>query len=237
MQNLLLLEDDPAIAKTLIFALEREGYAVHHCSLLGDARRYLQTQPVDALVLDVGLPDGNGLDLCREVRLAGHTPVLMLSARGEELDRVLGLELGADDYLAKPFSMLELVARVRALLRRAHALQEASPQDAPLRLGGLVLDAQRRELRHGSTAVPLALREYDLLRFLARHPGRPFSRAELLARVWGDGFDGYEHTVNSHINRLRAKLATDPAAAGLIETVWGVGYRFRDNSAALAPTA
>jgi DNA-binding response OmpR family regulator len=235
--NLLLVEDDPAIAALMRQHLEQAGYAVRHESDGAVAAQVLQAHSFDLVLLDLGLPGTDGWDLCRQLRATQgrYTPLIIVSARSAEAHRVLGLELGADDYLAKPFSMLELVARVRALLRRAHALREASPQDTPLRLGRLLLDTQRRELRQGSTAVPLALREYDLLRFLARHPGRPFSRAELLARVWGDGFDGYEHTVNSHINRLRSKLAADPEAAGLIETVWGVGYRFRAAAVEAAP--
>ncbi|MBE2259304.1 MAG: response regulator transcription factor, partial [Rhodobacteraceae bacterium] len=153
-------------------------------------------------------------------------PVIMLSARSAEAHRVLGLELGADDYLAKPFSMLELVARVRALLRRIEQLRSSPAVASELRFGAFRLDTVRRELLHGDVAIPLTLREFDLLHFLARHPGRAFSRGELLQRVWGAAFDGYEHTVNSHINRLRTKIEEDPREPRLIVTVWGVGYRF-----------
>ena len=224
--RVLLLEDDPAIARTVAYALEREGLHTTHSLLLRDARSQWSSGGFDLLVLDVGLPDGSGLDLCREVRAAGNTPVLMLSARGEELDRVLGLELGADDYLAKPFSMLELLARVRALLRRIDQLRKAPASASLLRFGPWQLDTARRELRQGDTPVPLTLREFDLLHFLVRHPGQPFGRGELLSRVWGAGFDGFEHTVNSHINRLRSKIEADPRDPRCIVTVWGVGYRF-----------
>ena len=153
-------------------------------------------------------------------------PVIMLSARSAEAHRVLGLELGADDYLAKSFSMLELVARVRALLRRVEQLRSSPMAAAELRFGPFRLDTTRRELQRGELVVPLTLREFDLLQFLARHPGQAFSRSELLQRVWGAGFDGFEHTVNSHINRLRTKIEDDPREPLRIVTVWGVGYRF-----------
>jgi DNA-binding response OmpR family regulator len=155
----------------------------------------------------------------------------MLSARSAEAHRVLGLELGADDYLAKPFSMLELVARVRALLRRIEQLRGSAATGAELRFGPFRLDTMRRDLQRGHTLVPLTLREFDLLAFLVRHPGRAFSRGELLQRVWGAGFDGYEHTVNSHINRLRSKIEDDPREPRRIVTVWGVGYRFEGPAA------
>ena len=155
---------------------------------------------------------------------------MILSARSAEAHRVLGLELGADDYLPKPFSMLEMVARVRALLRRAEHSRNPPSSLPELRFDGLRLDPLRRELRRGETLVPLTLREFDLLYFLARHPGQAFSRAALLGHVWGSSFDGYEHTVNSHINRLRTKIETNPQDPHLIETVWGIGYRFGGGS-------
>jgi two-component system, OmpR family, catabolic regulation response regulator CreB len=220
MPQLLLLEDDPAIAKTVVFALEREGYAVHHCSLLGDARRYLQTQQVDALVLDVGLPDGNGLDLCREVRLAGHMPVLMLSARGEELDRVLGLELGADDYMAKPFSPRELVARIRALLRRSAA--------APVVLGTtanpFTLDQAAQRISLAGQVLDLTRREYGLLAKLLEANGRIHAREALLNSVWGMDADSTDRTVDTHIKTLRAKLRAIDAKREFISTHRGMGY-------------
>jgi two-component system, OmpR family, catabolic regulation response regulator CreB len=220
MQNLLLLEDDPAIAKTVIFALEREGYAVHHCSLLGDARRYLQTQHVDALVLDVGLPDGNGLDFCREVRFAGHTPVLMLSARGEELDRVLGLELGADDYMAKPFSPRELVARIRALLRRS----AATPVVASKSVSPFTLDDAAQRISLSGQVLDLTRREYGLLAKLLEANGRIHTREALLNAVWGMEADSTDRTVDTHIKTLRAKLRAVDASREFITTHRGMGY-------------
>ncbi len=189
-------------------------------------------QPWDAIVLDIRLPGLNGLDLCREVRAqTSHVPILMLTARGGELDRVLGLELGADDYLTKPFSVLELQARVKALLRRsaltaARSAEAAAEKPAVLEQGRLkVHRVQRRAWLVGAEIV-LTPREFDLLWHFVQHPGRVFTRAELLADVWGHGHDGYDHTVNSHINRLRSKLGDERAEAAFIHTVWGVGYRF-----------
>jgi two-component system, OmpR family, catabolic regulation response regulator CreB len=220
MQKLLLLEDDPAIAKTVVFALQREGYTVEHCILLRDARSYLARHTVDALILDVGLPDGNGLDLCREVRATGLTPVLMLSARGEEFDRVLGLELGADDYMAKPFSPRELVARVRALLRRSTA---TGPRvaDAP---DVFLVDAAGQRITLLGHVLDLTRREYGLLAKLLEANGRIHSREQLLDAVWGQAADSTDRTVDTHIKTLRAKLRMVDASREYISTHRGMGY-------------
>ncbi len=226
--NLLLVEDDDAIADALRLHLENEaGYRLHREADGLRAMAAIDRRRWDLVLLDLMLPGADGWAVCRHLR-ARHpdVPVIMLSARGAEAHRVLGLELGADDYLAKPFSMLELVARVRALLRRIEQLRSAPAPTTDLRFGPFVLDTLRRELRRGELAVTLTLREFDLLHFLARSPGRAYSRGELLQHVWGAGFDGYEHTVNSHINRLRAKIEDDPREPRRIVTVWGLGYRF-----------
>jgi DNA-binding response OmpR family regulator len=232
-KQLLLVEDDDAIAAALCLHLEGAGYRLHREADGLRAMTAIDRQRWDLVLLDLMLPGADGWDVCRHLR-AKHAdvPVIMLSARGAEAHRVLGLELGADDYMAKPFSMLELLARVRALLRRVEQLRTAPAVAADLQFGPFCLDTQRRELvRRGVTAVAdsrvsLTLREFDLLHFLARHAGRAFGRSELLQRVWGAGFDGYEHTVNSHINRLRSKIEDDPREPRRIVTVWGVGYRF-----------
>ena len=226
-QHLLLVEDDDAIADALRLHLEEAGYRLHREADGRHAMAAIDRQRWDLVLLDLMLPGADGWDVCRHLR-ARHpdVPVIMLSARSAEAHRVLGLELGADDYLAKPFSMLELVARVRALLRRVEQMRSSPAAASELRFGPFRLDTLRRELLRAEQAVPLTLREFDLLHFLARHPGRAFSRAELLQRVWGAGFDGYEHTVNSHINRLRTKIEDDPREPRRIATVWGVGYRF-----------
>ena len=226
-KELLLVEDDDEIADVVRLHLTEAGYSVRRESDGIRAMEAIDECRFDLVLLDLMLPGADGWDVCHHVRaLPEYLPLIILSARTAEAHRVLGLELGADDYLPKPFSMLELVARVRALMRRVEQLRSPGPSQPVFRVGELRLDPVRRELRRGDVLVPLTLREFDLLYFLMRHPGQVFSRAELLNRVWGDGFDGYEHTVNSHINRLRAKLEAHPQTARLIETVWGVGYRF-----------
>lgn len=226
-EHLLLVEDDDAIADALRLHLEQAGYHLYREADGLLAMAAIDRQRWDMVLLDLMLPGADGWDVCRHLRSRhADVPVIMLSARSAEAHRVLGLELGADDYLAKPFSMLELVARVRALLRRIEQLRAAPGAPAELHFGLFRLDTVRRELRRGDAVIGLTMREYDLLHFLLRHPGRVYSRGELLQQVWGAGFDGFEHTVNSHINRLRGKLQLAPGDARCIATVWGVGYRF-----------
>ena len=229
--RLLLLEDDPAIARTVAYALEREGLQVLHSLLLHDARQQMRAEAFDLLVLDVGLPDGSGLDLLRELRQGGSTglrtrasaPVLMLSAQGEEIDRVLGLELGADDYLAKPFSPRELAARVKALLRRAAVQAPAPARGAPLQDD----PAGQRIHLHGQ---PLALtrREYRLLACLLAGAGRIHARDTLLAAAWGNESESTDRTVDTHIKTLRAKLREVRPGADPIVTHRGLGYQLAD---------
>lgn len=192
-----------------------------------------QRQRYDLIVLDLMLPGLDGLEVCRRLRESGsYTPILMLTAKSSEMDRVLGLELGADDYLTKPFSLPELVARVKAIFRRVEALATA-PEAGGLGVierDGLSIDCAKRRVSVEGQQVDLTSREFDLLVHFARHPGRVYKRAQLLDQVWGHGYEGYEHTVNSHINRLRAKIEKDPASPRYIQTVWGVGYRFADAS-------
>ncbi|MEN9630264.1 MAG: hypothetical protein RJA10_3492 [Pseudomonadota bacterium] len=230
-EQLLIVEDDDAIAEALALHLRGAGYRLHRESDGLLAMRAIDRQRWDLVLLDLMLPGADGWDVCRHLRQRHPgVPVIMLSARSAEAHRVLGLELGADDYMAKPFSMLELVARVRALLRRIEQMRAAPAPATELCFGPFRLDTARRELYREGTLLPLTLREFDLLHFLARHAGQAFSRGELLARVWGAGFDGYEHTVNSHINRLRGKVEDDPREPRRIVTVWGVGYRFEGDT-------
>ncbi len=224
--RILLLEDDPAIAGTVAFALEREGLAVDHVLLVGAARAGAAAALPALAILDVGLPDGSGLDLCREWRQSGNDalralPILMLTARAEELDRVVGLELGADDYLTKPFSPRELVARVRALLRRA----ALAPVAAPAPVAGLFeLDADGQRIRFAGQWLALTRLEFGLLRALLRTPGRIRSREALLDEVWGADGDATDRTVDTHVKTLRAKLRAVRPELEPIATHRGMGY-------------
>jgi len=224
--RILLLEDDPAIAGTVAFALQREGFAVEHVLLVGAARASVAAAAPSLAILDVGLPDGSGLDLCREWRQSGADalralPLLMLTARAEELDRVVGLELGADDYLTKPFSPRELVARVRALLRRAAFTPTAAPAaEAAL----FELDADGQRIRFAGQWLALTRLEFGLLRALLRTPGRIRSREALLDEVWGADGDATDRTVDTHVKTLRAKLRAVRPELEPIATHRGMGY-------------
>jgi DNA-binding response OmpR family regulator len=228
-RKILVIEDSPDIADLLALHLGDEGYQVE---LDQDGRTGLRKaleQSYDLVILDLMLPEVDGLEICRQLRAApSYTPILMLTARSTEIDRVVGLELGADDYLTKPFSIRELVARVKALFRRVEAFTSQMPSNpsAVIRMGDLVIDPERRKVQIGDRPIELTAKEFDLLLHFARHPGRVYSRAQLLDLVWGYGHDGYEHTVNSHINRLRAKIERNPARPRYLLTVWGVGYKF-----------
>ena len=220
--RVLLLEDDPAIARTICYALEREGIAITHSLLIADARQQWASIAFDALLMDVGLPDGNGLDWCRELRSTGSiAPVLVLSARGEEMDKVLGLELGADDYLTKPFSPRELLARTRALLRRSRQFQpaaKAQPAQA------LQIDEQGQRILLHSQTMDLTRREYQLLQSLIQSAGRILSRDALLEQIWGLGSESTDRTVDTHIKTLRAKLRERLPDHEVIITHRGLGY-------------
>ncbi len=224
---ILLLEDDPAIARTVVFALEREGFAVRHATTLGEATLLAAAEPLALAVLDIGLPDGSGLELCRQWRAAGvGLPIIMLSARGEEIDRVVGLEIGADDYLPKPFSPRELVARVRALLRRA-ALPVAT-ELAPAPSPGLTIDATGYTAHFNGQALPLTRLEFLLLDKLVHARGRVLTREALLASVWdAEAADVGDRTVDTHIKTLRAKLREAGLAQEAITTLRGIGYSWK----------
>jgi DNA-binding response OmpR family regulator len=225
--RLLVIEDERDIAELVAMHLSELPAQVTQVHDGAAGLRLATDQHWDAIVLDLRLPGLGGLDVCRELRAQGkRTPILMLTARGSELDRVLGLELGADDYLTKPFSVLELRARIKALLRRSMTTAEPAAEVARVEAGGLAIDREQRRVRLDGHLLTLTAREFDLLWHFAQHPGRVFTRSELLADVWGYGHDGYDHTVNSHINRLRSKLGDEREQARFIHTVWGVGYRF-----------
>jgi DNA-binding response OmpR family regulator len=225
-KQLLLVEDDDAIAGAIRLHVEQAGFKMHRESdgRLGIAA--IDRQPWDLVLLDLMLPSVDGWDVCKHLRASRpQTPVIMLSARASETYRILGLELGADDYLAKPFSMFELIARIRAVLRRLAVSNDAGTTPKVLRHGLLLLKVERRELWRNDKLITLTQREFDLLHFFIRHPGQTFTRSQLLENVWGTAFDGFEHTVNSHINRLRSKIETDVKEPTALVTVWGQGYR------------
>ena len=230
--HILVAEDQVDIRDLIVLNLQQAGHAV---TAVADGRAALASQDEqasDLLILDLMMPLLDGLEVCKALRARGRaTPILMLTAKSTELDRVLGLELGADDYLTKPFSMAELLARVKALLRRTELLRAAAaaPTAAQaVRNGEIEILPVRREARVGGRALEFTALEFDLLLHFASHPGQVFSRAQLLDAVWGYSHEGYEHTVTTHINRLRAKLEQDPMSPRFILTVRGAGYKMRD---------
>ena len=232
-RHILVAEDQTDIRDLLVMNLRDGGYQV---TAVGDGNAALASQgeqASDLLILDLMMPGMGGLDVCKQLRARGHsTPILMLTAKSTELDRVLGLELGADDYLTKPFSLAELLARVKALLRRADLLRAAQgaghAQSGVVRNGNLEILPAKRQVRHAGQPVDFTALEFDLLLHFAQHPGHVFSRGQLLNAVWGYTHDGYEHTVTTHINRLRNKLEADPMRPQLILTVRGAGYKMRE---------
>ena len=227
-KKLLIVEDDENIAELLQLHLREEGFDITHAADGNAGMEKLRQGGWDALILDLMLPGVDGLEICRFARtMTRYTPIIMISARSSETHRVLGLELGADDYLAKPFSMLELVARVKALFRRQEAMSQNLRLDAgTLTFGALTIDPLARDVQLNHLSVELTPREFDLLYFFARNPDKVFSRLNLLNQVWGYEHEGYEHTVNTHINRLRIKIEENPAEPNFIRTVWGKGYKF-----------
>lgn len=234
--RILLVEDEQDIAELVSLHLEPlcDETVVAHDGHEG--LRQAIASDWSLIVLDLGLPGPDGLQICRSIRRARPwQPILMVTAKSTEADRVLGLDTGADDYLTKPFSVLELVARARAILRRVATVRSAAGaarMPERLTIGPLHIDTASREVHLGGAPIELTAREFDLLVHFARHPQRVFRRAELLDQVWGAGYEGYEHTVNSHINRLRTKIEEDPATPRLVVTVWGVGYKFVPGGAA-----
>jgi len=230
-RRILLVEDERDIAELIALYVNDlcDEFVVAHDGYEG--MRLATSGSWDLTILDLRLPGPDGLEICRAIRRERpYQPIMMLTSKSAELDRVLGLETGADDYLTKPFSVLELVARIRAIFRRVENLQQVPQEDSESKkvvsVGNLTIDPSRREVMLGTEKIDLTAREFDLLGYFARNPGRVFRRAELLDQVWGYGHEGYEHTVNSHINRLRAKIERDPSEPAIIVTVWGVGYKF-----------
>jgi DNA-binding response OmpR family regulator len=225
MTRILLVDDEPLITDSLSYSLKREGFEVKSVGEGEQALKEMSDFEPDLVVLDIMLPGMNGLEVCRRIRTKGSTPVIMLTARGEELDRILGLEVGADDYLAKPFSFRELLARIRSILRRVE-LDKQTSQFQPMNIGNLTLDPIARRAFRGGQELQLSAREFDLLSILMRNAGRALSREELLAQVWGEDWIGDPRTLDVHVRWLRLKIEEDPAMPVYIQTVRGHGYRF-----------
>lgn len=224
--HVLVVDDDPTVAEVVARYLLRDGHTVECVADGREALGRAAARPPDLVVLDLMLPGMGGLEVCRRLRETSPVPIVMLTALGEETDRLVGLETGADDYVTKPFSPRELALRVRSVLRRANgALMPPATRTRPLRDGGLVIDVGAHEAALGDRRLSLTAREFDLLAFLLRHPGRAFTRDELLEQVWGWSF-GDSSTVTVHVRRLREKIESDPTAPARIVTVWGYGYRY-----------
>ena len=226
MPTILIVDDEPKIVTLARDYLERAGFAVTSAYDGDAALAVYRAQPPDLIVLDLGLPGRDGLDITRLVRRESDVPIIMLTARGEESDKLVGLELGADDYMVKPFSPKELVARVRAVLRRAEG--RAGPASDIIHLGDMTLDIPRLRLTVGGRAVELTATEFQLLTALARQPGRIFTRAQLLDAVHGVAFESYERAIDTHIKNLRRKIEPDPRQPRYILTVYGVGYKLAE---------
>lgn len=229
-ESILVVEDNKDLVNLLEINLSDEGYNVR-TAMDGEAAlsAFNQNKP-SLIILDVMLPKIDGFDVCKEIRSQDkHVPILMLTAKSEEVDKVLGLEIGADDYMTKPFSIREFLARVKAILRRANtSSSESAAGNEKLSYKDLIVDANKRQVTLKGETIELTSKEYDLLLLFFSNPGKAYSREELLNVVWGYSYEGYSHTVNSHINRLRSKIEDDPSDPDYIKTVWGVGYRFTD---------
>ncbi|MDQ3681660.1 MAG: response regulator transcription factor [Bacteroidota bacterium] len=230
MKNILLVEDDPEITRLLNLHFDSGLYNLTCCSSANDAIEKVAADNFSLIILDITLPDGNGMEICKKIRGDDiHTPIMMLTSHSEETDKVLALEIGADDYVTKPFGILELLARVKALLRRAdqNGGSEVAEKKEVINKD-IVINTDKRKATIMGERLDLTPKEFDLLLLLASNPGKTFSRHELLERVWGYAFAGYEHTITSHINRLRIKIETDLNHPKYILTSWGTGYRFSE---------
>ena len=225
--KILVVDDEMLLVKGIKFNLENEGYTVECCYDGESAVNMARANRYDLIILDLMMPKKDGLQACQEIRTFSSVPVIMLTARSESADLLMGFESGADDYVTKPFDILELKARVRALLRRA-SIAAPQEQGTAMRQGHITIDPERRRALKGSEAVELTMKEFDLIEFLMRNPGRVYSRENLLNLVWGYDYQGDTRTVDVHIRRLREKLEIDPANPQYIITKWGVGYYFAD---------
>lgn len=230
MKKVLLIEDDPEIIGLLEIHLKDMEFEVVKSMDGAEGLDLIFSEQPDLVILDISLPSMDGFEVCKQARAKTNTPIIMLTAKSEEIDKVLGLEVGADDYITKPFSVREFIARVKGIFRRTNMIRESftEAQSPLLRFEGLEIDIEKRKVLVKEERIELSPKEFELLVLMASRPGKSFSRKELLSLVWGYDFDGYEHTVNSHINRLRAKIEEDMANPKYILTTWGVGYTFNE---------
>ena len=230
--NVLIIEDNPEIASLVQMHLKDIHCQADIASDGAEGLQRFKDKAYELVILDLMLPVLDGLEVCKQLRANNAVvPVMMLTSKSSELDRVLGLEIGADDYITKPFSIPELLARVKAQFRRLNAFQAPAQQPSQLQFGDLLIEPDKHRVNLAGKNIDLTAKEFDLLMYFASHPGRVYSRTELLDQVWGYSYEGYEHTVNSHINRLRTKIEVDPAKPQYIMTVWGVGYKFNEELA------
>lgn len=225
-KRILIIEDEQDISRILKDYITLQGYDVHIADNGVDGLRLLEAVPPDFIILDIMLPDANGIELCRQIRDRTPTPILILSARGSDTDKVLGLGFGADDYMTKPFSLSELVARIQAHLRRMESLGNQPPQEEQIRIGNLIIDKKAYKVTRDSREIPLSAKEFELLFFLAEHRNQVFSKSQLLDQIWGYTSYGDESTITVYIRRLREKLEADPSNPTYLKTVWGIGYKF-----------
>ena len=232
--RVLVVVDEKLLVKGIKFNLENDGYQVDTAYDGAQALSMVKEQKYDIIILDLMLPEVNGLEVCRKIRENSNVPVIMLTAKSEGVDKLIGFEYGADDYVTKPFDILELKARIRAILRRAGSQPTSDLQDDQIKVGDLLIDTAQRSVFKNGRATDLTAKEFDLLVMLARNPGRVFSREGLLSVVWGEDYPGDIRTVDVHVRRLREKLETDDANPEYILTKWGVGYYFKPNSSAQA---
>ncbi|WP_149275871.1 response regulator transcription factor [Pareuzebyella sediminis] len=228
MKEILIIEDDYEIIKLLEIHLTDLIYKTSKATDGAQGLKMALDHDYDLVLLDLTLPTMDGVEICKKLRAKKNTPVIMLTAKSEEIDRVLGLEIGADDYITKPFSIRELLARIKAVMRRVNSQKVSRENSATLSFEGLFIDIDKRKVMLGKKKVELSPKEFELLVLMASNPGRNYTRTELLNVIWGYNFHGYEHTVNSHINRLRAKIESDMANPNYILTTWGVGYKFNE---------
>ncbi|MEX0287875.1 MAG: response regulator transcription factor [Flavobacteriaceae bacterium] len=229
MKKILIIEDDPEIVKLLEIHLTDLIYTTSKATDGETGLKMAMEEDYDLIILDLTLPIMDGVEVCRKLREKKSTPVIMLTAKSEEIDRVLGLEIGADDYITKPFSIRELLARIKAVMRRTGAPSPKDQSGKALDFDGLQIDVDKRKILVNGNRIELSPKEFELLVLMASNPGRNYSRSELLNMIWGYNFEGYEHTVNSHINRLRAKIESDMTNPTYILTTWGVGYKFNED--------